>query len=91
MVDSSGRVKRCEACGDVISSKRDVWGAGPSKFIHVGCRDLYREKRRLAVADVVLYELRSRKGFGGWWGDIDPETQTDIRETIGRIIEDIRI
>lgn len=36
----------------------------------------------------ILNMLNDRKGFDGWWDDIDEEIQNEIAEEIRKIIED---
>ena len=39
------------------------------------------------IVELVLHELRGRKGFGGWWDRIDPDIRKEIVETLAGKID----
>ncbi len=42
-----------------------------------------------AVTKEILGELRDRKGFDGWWSDIDDETQQELRAALEKRAQDV--
>lgn len=38
------------------------------------------------AADAVIGVLESRRGFDGWWGDIDEETSDEILDDLAAVI-----
>jgi hypothetical protein len=41
----------------------------------------------MKIVDDILAELSDRSGFDGWWGDIDPDIQTEIRQALAARVE----
>lgn len=44
--------------------------------------ELWRKEVCARIARAALNELRGRKGFGGWWDTIDPDTQGEIEAAV---------
>lgn len=40
------------------------------------------------IVNAVLNNLNGRAGFDGWWDDIDPETQEEIRESLTMLVQE---
>ena len=40
------------------------------------------------IANNIIDELSGRRGFNGWWNDIDEDTQDEIKTCIADIIDD---
>jgi hypothetical protein len=39
------------------------------------------------AAEAVIRELDDRRGFDGWWYDLEPDIQQEIKEAIARAID----